>query len=141
MSFFGHILVVDDHDYIRSALARQLELAGHTVVALSDGIQALEAVRQQTFDLILLDILMPGLRGDRVLATLKSDPALRHIPVIVISGDQDLDLVAHCIELGAADYLGKRSMQPFCMRASTPAWSRSGCATLNRRICACVCIS
>lgn len=107
MSFFGHILVVDDHDYIRSALARQLELAGHTVVALSDGIQALEAVRQQTFDLILLDILMPGLRGDRVLATLKSDPALRHIPVIVISGDQDLDLVAHCIELGAADYLGK----------------------------------
>ncbi|ABU59190.1 two-component system response regulator [Roseiflexus castenholzii] len=103
----GHILVVDDHDYIRNALARQLERAGHTVVLRSDGIQALEAVRQQAFDLILLDILMPGMRGDRVLATLKSDPALRHIPVIVISGDQDLDLVAHCIELGAADYLGK----------------------------------
>lgn len=107
MSFSGHILVVDDHDHIRNALARQLERAGHTVVARSDGVTALEAVRQQAFDLILLDILMPGVRGDNVLATLKADPALRHIPVIVISGDQDLDLVAHCIELGAADYLGK----------------------------------
>jgi diguanylate cyclase (GGDEF)-like protein/PAS domain S-box-containing protein len=107
MSLSGHILIVDDHDYIRNALARQLERAGHTVVLRSDGIQALEAVQQQTFDLILLDILMPGMRGDRVLAALKSDHALRHIPVIVISGDQDLDLVAHCIELGAADYLGK----------------------------------
>lgn len=103
----GHILVVDDHDYVRNALARQLERAGHTVVVRSDGIAALEAVRQQAFDLILLDVLMPGMRGDSVLAALKSDPALRHIPVIVISGDQDLDLVAHCIELGAADYLGK----------------------------------
>jgi diguanylate cyclase (GGDEF)-like protein/PAS domain S-box-containing protein len=103
----GHILVVDDHDYIRNALAQQLERAGHTVVVRSDGIQALEAVQQQAFDLILLDILMPGMRGDRVLATLKSDSALRNIPVIVISGDQDLDLVAYCIELGAADYLGK----------------------------------
>lgn len=107
MPFSGHILVVDDHDHIRNALARQLERAGHTVVARSDGVAALEAVRQHAFDLILLDILMPGMRGDNVLATLKADPALRHIPVIVISGDQDLDLVAHCIELGAADYLGK----------------------------------
>ncbi len=103
----GHILVVDDHDYVRSALARQLERAGHTVVVCADGVQALEAVRQQPFDLILLDILMPGMRGDRVLSMLKSDPALRHIPVIVISGDQDLDLITSCIELGAADYLGK----------------------------------
>ncbi|MCS6842011.1 MAG: EAL domain-containing protein [Roseiflexus sp.] len=107
MSPSGHILVVDDHDYVRNALARQLERAGHTVVVRSDGIAALEAVRQQAFDLILLDILMPGIRGDQVLAALKSDPALRHIPVIVISGDQDLDLIAHCIQLGAADYLGK----------------------------------
>ncbi|MGQ9547897.1 MAG: EAL domain-containing protein [Roseiflexus sp.] len=107
MSFSGTILVVDDNEHVRNALARQLEIAGHTVIARSDGIQALEAVRQYAFDLILLDILMPGMNGDRVLAVLKSDTALRHIPVIVISGDQDLDLVARCIELGAADYLGK----------------------------------
>jgi diguanylate cyclase (GGDEF)-like protein/PAS domain S-box-containing protein len=107
MSFSGTILVVDDHEHVRNALVRQLEVAGHTVIARSDGIQALEAVQQYTFDLILLDILMPGMNGDRVLAALKSDAVLRHIPVIVISGDQDLDLVARCIELGAADYLGK----------------------------------
>jgi PAS domain S-box-containing protein len=107
MSFSGTILVVDDHEHVRNALVRQLELAGHTVIARSDGIQALEAVQQYTFDLILLDILMPGMNGDRVLAALKSNAVLRHIPVIVISGDQDLDLVARCIELGAADYLGK----------------------------------
>jgi PAS domain S-box-containing protein len=107
MSFSGTILVVDDHEHVRNALVRQLELAGHTVIARSDGIQALEAVQQYTFDLILLDILMPGMNGDKVLAALKADAALRHIPVIVISGDQDLDLVARCIELGAADYLGK----------------------------------
>lgn len=107
MSLSGTILVVDDHEHVRNALARQLEVAGHTVITRSDGIQALEAVRQYAFDLILLDILMPGMNGDKVLAALKSDAALRHIPVIVISGDQDLDLVARCIELGAADYLGK----------------------------------
>ena len=107
MSFSGTILVVDDHEHVRNALVRQLELAGHTVIARSDGIQALEAVQQYTFDLILLDILMPGMSGDKVLAALKSDAALRHIPVIVISGDQDLNLIARCIELGAADYLGK----------------------------------
>jgi len=107
MTLSGTILVVDDHDYVRTALVRLLERAGHTVVARADGLQALEAMRQQPFDLILLDILMPGMRGDAVLATIKSDPALRRLPVIVISGDQDLDLVAHCIELGAVDYLGK----------------------------------
>ncbi|MBO9336436.1 MAG: response regulator, partial [Roseiflexus sp.] len=61
MSFSGTILVVDDHEHVRNALVRQLELAGHTVIARSDGIQALEAVQQYTFDLILLDILMPGM--------------------------------------------------------------------------------
>lgn len=107
MSRTATILVVDDHDYVRTSLTRLLQRAGHSVVACSNGVLALEATRRQMFDLILLDMLMPEMSGDVVLETIKADPSLRHIPVIIVSADQDLNLVARCIELGAADYLSK----------------------------------
>src|SRR5262245_14039923 len=75
-----------------------------------DGRQALERLRDPNaapIDVILLDIVMPEMDGYAVLAALRDDPALRHLPVIVISGVDELDSVVRCIEMGAADYLPK----------------------------------
>jgi class 3 adenylate cyclase len=71
------------------------------------GGEALELLRQQPFDLILLDVLMPELDGYEVLAKLQDDPHLRDIPVIVTSALDEIDSVVRCLEMGAEDYLTK----------------------------------
>jgi CheY-like chemotaxis protein len=101
------VLVVDDYDFSRDAVARSLMLEGHTVFAAQNGRQALELLRERAFDLMLLDIMMPEINGFEVLEQCSRDPQLRHIPIVVISGNDDLDSVVRCIEMGAADYLLK----------------------------------
>ncbi len=101
------VLVVDDIEANRDLLGRRLQRQGHTVTLAQDGLQALELIQAQPFDLVLLDIMMPRMNGYQVLEHLKADPALRYIPVIMISAVDDLDSVVKCIELGAEDYLTK----------------------------------
>jgi adenylate cyclase len=103
----GLVLVVDDNEMNRDLLSRRLTRQGHTIVIAEDGLQALEKVRTQPFDLVLLDVMMPGMNGYQVLEHIKADATLRHIPVIMISALDDLDSVVRCIELGAEDYLFK----------------------------------
>jgi len=103
----GNVLVVDDNQVNRDLLARRVKRQGHAIGSASDGFQALEMMRTQAFDLVLLDIMMPQMNGYQVLETLKADPKLRHIPVIMISAVDDIDSVVRCIELGAEDYLSK----------------------------------
>jgi two-component system, NtrC family, sensor kinase len=103
----GYVLIVDDNEANRDVLARRLDREGHTVAVAENGHQALEMMRAQEFDLVLLDIIMPGMDGYQVLEYLKADAALRHIPVIVISAVDALDSAVRCIELGAEDYLSK----------------------------------
>ena len=103
----GNVLVVDDNQVNRDLLARRLKRQGHLVTNAADGFQALEMMRSQPFDLVLLDIMMPQMNGYQVLETLKADSTLRHIPVIMISAVDDIDSVVRCIELGAEDYLSK----------------------------------
>lgn len=103
----GHILVVDDNRINRIKLRSSLEQEGHTVGMAEDGRQALDMVRSEAFDLVLLDIIMPEMDGYEVLAAIKGDPLLRDIPVIVISALDEMDSVVRCIEMGAEDYLPK----------------------------------
>jgi CheY-like chemotaxis protein len=103
----GRILIVDDNDVNRDMLSRRLERQGYAVTAAAGGQEALDLVGGREFDLVLLDIMMPGMNGFQVLAHLKSDPALRHIPVIMISALDELRSVVRCIEIGAEDYLAK----------------------------------
>ncbi|HWQ16133.1 MAG TPA: response regulator [Roseiflexaceae bacterium] len=112
----GHILVVDDHKPNRIKISFAVKKLGHTADVAEDGRQALAMLRAQPFDLVLLDIIMPELDGYQVLEQLKADPALRDIPVIVISAEQELDSVVKGIELGAADYLPK-TFDPVLLRA------------------------
>ena len=102
------LLIVDDVEDNRVALAMRLELAGYAnVTHAADGRAALALLREQSFDLVLLDIMMPEMDGYQVLEEMKADTELRDVPVIMISAVEELDSVVRCIELGAADYLTK----------------------------------
>jgi class 3 adenylate cyclase len=103
----GTILIADDNRVNRLLLARGLEHEGHTIVYAEHGGEALDLLRHQRFDLMLLDVLMPELDGYEVLAKLKDDPHLRDIPVIVTSALDEIDSVVRCLEMGAEDYLTK----------------------------------
>lgn len=103
----GHVLVADDDAANREMLARRLQRQGHRVTLASSGLEVLRLARAQKFDLVLLDMIMPGLDGYQVLTRMKSDPALADIPVIIISSLDQENNVARCIEAGAEDYVGK----------------------------------
>jgi sigma-B regulation protein RsbU (phosphoserine phosphatase) len=103
----GSLLVVDDSETNRALLARRLRRQGYTVSLAENGRQALEKLRVRRFDLVLLDVIMPEMGGYHVLEKIKADPVLRHIPVIMISALDDLDMLARCIQRGAEDYLAK----------------------------------
>ena len=103
----AHLLVVDDNKVNRLLLARNLELMRHRVAVAEDGRVALEMLRREPFDLVLLDIEMPEMDGFQVLEQIRGDLELRDVPVIVTSSLEGVENVVRCIELGAEDYLGK----------------------------------
>src|SRR6185295_18124300 len=94
----GRLLVVDDNKVNRLLLTGNLELQGHSVASAENGRVALELLRREAFDLLLLDMEMPELDGYR---------QLRDLPVIVTSSLEGVENVVRCIELGAEDYLSK----------------------------------
>src|SRR6476659_646852 len=100
-------LLVDDNKVNRLRLTRSLELQGHSVASAENGRVALEMLRRESFDLLLLDIEMPEMDGFQVLEQMTRDLQLRDIPVIVTSSLEGTDSVVRCIELGAEDYLPK----------------------------------
>jgi class 3 adenylate cyclase len=112
----GVILVVDDNAENRDMLARRLAREGHQTVLAAGGREALALLRRQRIDLVLLDVMMPDLDGYAVLKELKADPALRALPVLMISALDEQDSVVRCIELGAEDYLPK-PFDPVLLRA------------------------
>lgn len=103
----GHILVVDDLATNRELLRKRLRHQGHDVECANGGKEALKMLSGSDFDLVLLDMLMPEMDGYEVLLRIKSDPQLKHVPVIVVSALDDMKSVIRCIEAGAEDYLTK----------------------------------
>src|SRR3982074_2909682 len=103
----AHLLVVDDNKVNRLLLSRSLEQQGHSVATAENGRVALEMLRREPFDLVLLDMEMPEMDGFQVLEHLVRDTQLRDLPVIVTSSLEGIDHVVRCIELGAEDYLPK----------------------------------
>jgi class 3 adenylate cyclase len=112
----GRVLLADDDASNRELLQRRLEKIGYEVTSVADGVEALQHVREHQFDLVLLDMLMPGLDGCEVLARIKEDPTLRDLPVIMISALDQVDGIVQCIELGAEDYIAK-PFNPVFLRA------------------------
>src|SRR3954463_9875854 len=120
MSESGSILVVDDDPINRRLLARALDALGHAVLTAANGREALAVIRDDEPDVVLLDIVMPEMDGVAVLEHIKADPALRDVPVIMVSALEDVEGVIRCIELGAEDYLPK-PFDPVLLRARVRA--------------------
>ena len=101
------VLIVDDEAFNVDYLEQELEDSNFSIITAGNGREALDRIRSELPDLVLLDIMMPIMDGFAVLAQLKANPLLREIPVIVISAMNDLQSVVEGIKHGAEDYLPK----------------------------------
>jgi PAS domain S-box-containing protein len=108
----GRVLLVDDNTDMRAYVRRLLGDSGHVVEAVGDGHAALAAARRHTPDLVLTDVMMPGLDGFGLLAALRADPSLRGIPVILLSARAGEEARIEGLAAGADDYL----IKPFSAR-------------------------
>ncbi|HEY8379632.1 MAG TPA: response regulator, partial [Nannocystis sp.] len=116
----GTILVVDDSATSRELLAHQLRQSGHNVEVAGTASEALDLVRQQEFDVVLLDVLLPDSDGIAVLDELRESGALERLSVLMISAVEETTSVAACIERGAEDFLPK-PVSPAILRARVGA--------------------
>jgi len=116
----ARLLAVDDDDMNREMLVRRLQKIGYDVTEAATGREALNKLKEGSFDLVLLDILMPDLDGFQTLEFMKADPRLRHIPVIMLTALDDVESNVRCIEAGAEDYVPK-PFNPVILRARITA--------------------
>lgn len=106
------ILLVEDEDSIRDLYKRQLDLEGYETDAKSNGKEGLEAANTNTYDLILLDIMLPDINGLEILKQVKQNPTTKNTPVIMLTNlGQDVT-IKQGFELGAEGYLVKASYTP-----------------------------
>jgi putative two-component system response regulator len=117
------ILVADDTDSIRALFQKLLSADGHEVITVDNGLEALAAAQRHRPDVVLLDVGMPGLDGIEVCRRLKSDPASRLTPVVLVTGLSDLSDRIKGIEAGADDFLSK-PVHPHELRARVVSLSR-----------------
>ena len=101
------ILIVDDEMDALLALKVALETEGYNIAEAKDGYEAIDKVRSEIPDLILLDLMIPGIDGFEVCRQLKSDPMYKHIPIIMLTARGEVDDKVEGIELGADDYVTK----------------------------------
>jgi diguanylate cyclase (GGDEF)-like protein len=101
------ILVVEDEPFIRQILKVQLETSGYTVATAENGVQALEEIKSNRPDLVLLDLMMPDMDGHEVCKRLKDCYETSNIPVIILTAKSDLGEKVRTLEYGANDYLTK----------------------------------
>ena len=117
------ILIVDDEPFNVDYLEQELEELNYETITAVNGQDALEKIASESPDLVLLDIMMPVMDGYAVLEKVKADPAIRNIPIIVISANNDLQSVVKGIKLGAVDYLPK-PFEPTLLAGSHPIQPR-----------------
>ncbi len=101
------VLVVDDSTTVRKFVAASLNIKGFRVVTAADGVEALERMPAEKFDLIITDLNMPDMDGFEFIRTLRETPEYREIPIIVLSSMTDLKNKDHALELGALAFLEK----------------------------------
>ncbi|PYR70274.1 MAG: hypothetical protein DMF88_03295 [Acidobacteria bacterium] len=119
----SRILVADDTDSIRALYRKLLATDGHQVIDVGDGEAALAAMQKHHPDVVLLDVTMPQIDGLEVCRRVKSDPATRLTPVVLVTGLSDLEHRIKGIEAGADDFLSK-PVHPLELRARVASLSR-----------------
>ena len=106
------ILLVEDDKFLRELMTQHMEKEGFEVVGVVDGEEALKRLETEKPDLVLLDLILPGIDGFEVLAKIKQDPSLTSIPVIILSNLGQKEDVDRGLKLGATDYLIKAYFTP-----------------------------
>lgn len=112
-----NLLIVDDNEMNRETLSRRLNHEGFATEMVASGREALKLLKTQSFDLVLLDIMMPEMDGYQLLQEIRTDKSLSDIAVIIVSAINTLDSMMKCTELGADDYLTK-PFDPALLRAA-----------------------
>ena len=100
------LVTAEDDEDIRTIVTRSLRKAGHQVIAVADGVQALAAVRKHHPDAVITDVDMPYMTGLQMCREIRRDPELKHIPVVVVSGSIDAE-DSHALEAGVTAILPK----------------------------------
>jgi len=103
----GRVLLVDDSELNRNLIGRRIQEQGHDLTVSVDGEEALRTLAEGTFDVVLLDVVMPGIDGYEVLTRMRSDARFRDLPVIMLTAMEDNETLVRCLQLGADDYLPK----------------------------------
>jgi len=106
------ILVVEDDKFLRDLIAQKLLKEGFDVVEAIDGEQGVKKIEEEKPDLVLLDLILPGIDGFEVLSRTKENPVLAEIPVIILSNLGQKDDIEKGLNLGAVDYLIKAHFTP-----------------------------
>lgn len=101
------ILLADDEEDVKDVLRMFLESKGFEVVTAFDGLSAIDTVRQERPDLVLLDIMMPSIDGIEVCKKLKADPQTVNIPIVMISASSHAESVQKGLDAGAVEYIVK----------------------------------
>ena len=106
------VLIVEDDTALFNMYSMELKIKGCDVLNVSDGLQALPKAKDYKPDIVLLDIMLPGMNGLNILTELKSDPQTSDIPVIMLTNYGSEDNVKKALESGAADYIMKYKILP-----------------------------
>jgi len=106
------ILIVEDDKFLRDLIARKLTTEGFNILSAVDGEEGIKKIKEEKPDLILLDLILPGIDGFEVLSQMKTDPDIASIPVIILSNLGQREEVEKGLKLGAVDYLIKAHFTP-----------------------------
>jgi len=106
------VLIVEDDKFLRELISQKLLKEGYDIAETVDGEKGLETVKKEKPDLVLLDLILPGINGFDVLTKIKEDPSLAQIPVIILSNLGQKDDIERGLKLGAVDYLIKAHFTP-----------------------------
>ena len=129
------IVVVDDSPFSTDALVTHMQLEGFDAVAYNDPLEALEALRADPPDLVLLDVMMPGMNGLEVLKTLRAQPSTAGVPVIMLTALDETDDIVRGLDLGANDYVTKPPQSARRARARNSSQAAAGPASATSSNC------
>jgi len=106
------ILIVEDDKFLRELISMKLQKEGYTIIEAVDGEEGEKKIKEEKPDLILLDLILPGIDGFEVLSRIKEDPAVSSIPVIILSNLGQKEEIEKGLKLGAIDFLVKAHFTP-----------------------------
>lgn len=106
------ILIIEDDKFLRELIAQKIVKEGYDISEAIDGEEGIKKIKEEKPDMVLLDLILPGIDGFEVLSKMKEDPFLAQIPVIILSNLGQKDDIEKGLKLGAADYLIKAHFTP-----------------------------